>query len=124
MAGSGCHLPLFLCPYLSFIFLAFTIMTDIETQITELQTHMIYVRHGIDDIKASLSKGDTKMDGLDLRLSSVEQTVNHPKTGLDATRDKVDGLNLKAAALGGVAGVLSALGLGGIGWLSGLLGPK
>lgn len=73
-------------------------------------------------INDRLCQGDTRMDYQDKRITTVEQTLNHPETGLVKTVSemhmKVDNINLKAAALGGAAGLASFLGLSNLGWIS------
>ncbi len=93
-----------------------------------IETTQTTTNKTLESIDARLEKGDLRMDGFDMRLACVEQTLNHSETGLvkqvKKNTDDIQGFNLKTAALGGAAGVLSALGIGGLGWLTGIFNGK
>lgn len=94
-------------------------MMELTARIDERQTAQTEI---LKNIQERIRAGDARMDGQDKRIAVMEQTLNHPETGLvktvSETQKKVDGINLKAAAIGGAIGLASFLGLSNLGWIS------
>jgi predicted nucleic acid-binding Zn-ribbon protein len=92
-------------------------------RLARMETKQDAIRSDLKSMNARLCDGDERMDSMDKRLSSVEQAINDPDTGLAATRKKVDDVQKQAYAVGGAASLLSILGFsGGWTWLSQLFG--